>query len=484
MDAAEIRGLKPKLKKFLCQFRDCFGRKDTREHLSTYVEGQLTKLDRKSVEPIALAAGVAPRTLQQFLNSLEWDQEQLIDTLQWRVARDRTSPHSIGLIDETSCPKKGDRTPGVQRQWCGATGKQDNCVVTVHLGYALDNFHCLLDGELFLPESWAEDRARCQAAYIPDQMVYRPKWQIALALYDRARRNGVSFAYLAFDEGYGGKPEFLRQLDARDQRYVAEIPRWFTGWLEAPQVTERPFHKQSRGRGRTTPRLVAGSTPAHSVEYHLNWTPALKDQSWTQWRVKDTHKGPLVWETKQVLLVPKDEQGLPSKPLHLIVARNVRDRSELKFFVSNAPPETPIKELLHVGFSRWRVERCFEDQKTELGFDHFEGRSYVGLKRHQAITAVSHLFLSEMNQELRGKKPRIDGLPSTDRGSGGRALVVAGSRRAQTDHRRRCRRDRIHAEAQRAGASQPHSNRSQEARRTGHQTHGTTAVRLGNKVAL
>jgi SRSO17 transposase len=484
MDAAEIRGLKPKLKRFLHQFRDCFGRKDTREHLSTYVEGQLSKLDRKSVEPIALAAGVAPRTLQQFLNSLEWDQEQLIDTLQWRVARDRTSAHAIGLIDETSCPKKGDRTPGVQRQWCGATGKQDNCVVTVHLGYAVDDFHCLLDSELFLPESWAEDRARCRAAHIPDEMVYRPKWQMALALYDRARRNSVSFAYLTFDEGYGGKPEFLRQLDSRGQRYVAEIPRCFTGWLEAPQVTERPFRKHSRGRGRTTPRLVIGSLPAHSVEYHLNWTPALKDQLWTRWRVKDTQKGPLVWETKHVLLVPKDEQGLPGKPLHLIVARNVRDTSELKFFVSNAPPETPVKELLHVGFSRWRVERCFEDQKTELGFDHFEGRSYVGLMRHQAITAVSHLFLSEMHQELRGEKPGTDGLPSADRGGRSGPLVVVGARGGQTDPRRGCRRDQIHPAAQRAGASLSRSNHTQKTRRIGSSTQRTTSVRLGTKLAL
>ena len=112
MDAAEIRGLKAKLRKYLHQFRDCFGRKDTRGHLNTYVEGQLSKLDRKSVEPIALAAGVPPRTLQQFLNSLEWDQEQLIDTLQWRVARDHTSDHSIGLIDETSCPEEGRQDAG------------------------------------------------------------------------------------------------------------------------------------------------------------------------------------------------------------------------------------------------------------------------------------------------------------------------------------------------------------------------------------
>lgn len=484
MDAADIRGLKSKLKKFLDQFHDCFGRKDTREHLSTYVEGQLSKLDRKSVEPIALAAGVAPRTLQQFLNSLEWDQEQLIDTLQWRVARDRTSAHAIGLIDETACPKKGDKTPGVQRQWCGATGKKDNCVVTVHLGYAVDEFHCLLDSELFLPESWAADRARCRAAHIPDEIEYRPKWQIALELYDRTRENGVSFAYLTFDEGYGSKPEFLRQLDAREQRYVAEVPRSFTGWLEAPQVTERPYHKHGQGRGRATPRLVAGSTPAHSVEYHLHWTPTLKDQAWKRWRVKDSQKGPVVWETKHMMLVPKDEQGLPDNPLHLIVARNVRDICEVKFFLSNALPETPVAELLHVGFSRWRIERCFEDQKTELGFDHFEGRSYVGLKRHQAITAVSHLFLSETQQELRGEKPRADSLPDTHGDIGAGALVGAGTPGGQDNHRSRSRRIEIHPTAECTGPSLSHSNHAQETRRTRHPAHRPTPVRLEAELAL
>jgi SRSO17 transposase len=436
MDAAEIRRLKPKLVKYLQGFRDCFGRSDTRKHLTTYVEGQLSKLERKSVEPIAISRGVPPRTLQQFLNSLEWDQKQLIDTLQWRVARDHTSEHSIGLIDETSCPKKGNKTPGVQRQWCGATGKQDNCVTTVHLGYAVDDFHCLLDSELFLPESWSEDRPRCRAAHIPDEITYRPKWQIALTLYDRARANGVSFRYLTFDEGYGGKPEFLRQLDARKQSYVAEVPRTFTGWLSAPYVTDRPYRRHGRGRGRAVPRLGAGSPPAHGVEHHLNWTPALKDQAWNRWRIKDTQKGPMVWESKHVMLVPKDENGLPTAPLHLIVARNVRDTSEAKFFLSNAPAETPVKELLHVAFSRWRVERCFEDQKTELGFDHFEGRSYLGLMRHQAITAASHLFLSEVQQRLRGEKPRADRLPGPHRGRRPGALVGAGTNSSQADHQR------------------------------------------------
>ena len=484
MDATEIRRLKPKLLKYLQNYRDCFGRSDTRRHLQTYVEGQLSKLDRKSVEPIALAAGVAPRTLQQFLNSLEWDQEQLIDTVQWHVARQHSSERSIGLIDETSCPKKGDKTPGVQRQWCGATGKQDNCMTTVHLGYAVDDFHCLLSSELFLPESWAKDRARCRAAQIPDEMEYRPKWQIALELLDRALANGVSFSYLTFDEGYGGKPEFLRQLAARRQTYVAEVPRTFTGWLQRPYVTDRPYRRHRRGRGRAVPRLGAGSAAAQSVEQHLLQTPALRDQAWKRWRIKDTHKGPMVWETKQVLLVPKEEDGLPAASLHLIVARNVRDVLEVKFFVSNAPPETAQAELLHVAFSRWRVERCFEDQKTELGFDHFEGRSYLGLKRHQAVTAATHLFLSEIQQQLRGEKSGVDRLPSADRDSGPGAVVGAGPHRGAADPRRRSGRTPIHAAPQRAGTPLSHSNHTQETRRTRRSPDRLTPMRLEQKLAL
>ena len=484
MDVAEIRGLKSKLLKYLKDYRDCFGRSDTRGHLTTYVNGQLSTLDRKSVEPIALAAGVAPRTLQQFLNSLEWNQEQLIDILQWRVARDHTSERSIGLIDETSCAKKGDKTPGVQRQWCGATGKKDNCVTTVHLGYAVDDFHCLLDSELFLPESWAEDRPRCRAAHIPDDLAYRPKWQIALELLDRARANGVSFRYLTFDEWYGGKPEFLRQLDARQQTYVAEVPRTFTGWLSTPYVTDRPYRRGSRGRGRAVPRLGAGSAAAHSVEHHLNWTPALKDQAWTRFRIKDTQKGPMVWEVKHVQLVPKDEKGLPATALHLVVARNACDPQQVKFFLSNASPETPVTELLLVAFSRWRVERCFEDQKTELGFDHFEGRSYVGLMRHQAITAVSHLFLSEVRQQLRGEKSGVNRLPDPHRGGSAGAVMGARANRHPTASRSRCKRNSIQAKTECPIASLTYQSHTQKTRRIGHPTDRSAPLRLEHKLAL
>ncbi|HVG90679.1 MAG TPA: IS701 family transposase [Alphaproteobacteria bacterium] len=410
MDAKQMLRLKPKLAKFLSRFDDCFGRKDSRAHLPVYVQGQLSDLPDKSVEPIATKAGVAPRTLQEFLTQLKWDQERLRDQVQEIVRRDQSGPHSIGIIDETSFAKQGDKTPGVQRQWCGSEGKKENCLVTVHLGYARADFHCLLDGEVFLPESWSADRERCREAGIPDNVVYRPKWVIALELYDHAIGNGLEFDWLTFDEGYGGKPDFLRGLSARQQSFVGEVPRSFTGWLKGPRVTTRPFHRR-RGRGRRTPRLVSGSRPAQSVAAMLD-SRVLRAQPWQRWRVKDGEKGPMVWEVKHTLFYAKDADGLPGQRLHLVVARNVLKPEEIKFFVSNAPPETTVQRLLLVAFSRWRVERCFADQKGEVGLDHYEGRRYLGLKRHLVLSAVSYLFLAQTRQELVGEKTGADGMPA------------------------------------------------------------------------
>ena len=256
MDADQIRGLKPMLTRYLKRFGDCFARRDTQAHLPVYVGGQLSDLPAKSCEPIALEAGVAPRTLQEFLSQHKWDESRMRARLQELVVSDHAGPNSIGIIDETSDVKKGDKTPGVQRQWCGKVGKKENCLVTVHLGYATGDFHCLIDGDLFLPESWSEDRERCRAAGIPDDVVYRPKWQISLELYDRSRENGVLFDWLSFDEGYGGKPLFLQGLDGRGQPFVGEVPVTFTGWTHPPRVTDRPFRRH-RGRGRKTPRIVS-----------------------------------------------------------------------------------------------------------------------------------------------------------------------------------------------------------------------------------
>jgi SRSO17 transposase len=403
---------------YLAGFADCFRRRDTREHLSVYVRGQLSDLGEKSVEPIALKAGVPPRTLQEFVASYRWDEDGLRQRLQTKVATEHASPRSVGIIDETSDTKKGTKTPGVQRQHCGAVGKQDNCIVTVHLGYAADDFHCLVDGELFLPESWSDDRERCQEAGIPDTMVYRPKTELALELYKRAVANGIHFEWMTFDEWYGVKPQFLRAFDECGQKFIGEVHKGYTAWTEPPRVTERPYRRRGRGRSRRTPRVVAGSQRPTTVEEMMRFHRPLREQAWKRYRIKDGEKGPMVWEIKHVLIYPRNEEGLPEQAYHLIVARNVMEPGIIKYFVSNAPVGTSVQTMLLVAFSRWRVERCFEDEKGELGLDHYEGRRYQGLKRHLIITAVSHLFLAKVHQDLLGEKTGVDGVPSAH-GDGG-----------------------------------------------------------------
>jgi SRSO17 transposase len=285
----------------------------------------------------------------------------------------------------------------------------------VHLGYVAGDFHCLLDGDLFLPESWHNDRARCRGAGIPDDVVYRPKTEIALELYDRAVAHGVRFEWLTFDEWYGGKPPFLRALGARGQKFVAEIPKGFRAWIEPPRMTSRPFQRHGRGPGRSTPRLVAGGAKAQTVERLARSNPALRDQPWQTWRIKDTHKGPLVWRVKHVLVFIKDEHGHPEGPYHLLVCQHPFT-GEVKYFLSNAPTDTPLKKLLRVAFGRWHVERCFEDGKGEVGLDHWEGRRWIGLKRHLILTTVSYLFLAKACQRLRGKKSGRYRVPGACRG--------------------------------------------------------------------
>ena len=241
-------------------------------------------------------------------------------------------------------------------------------------------------------------------------MTHRTKWQIGLELYDRAIANGVRFEWLTFDEAYGQVPAFLFELDQRGQRYVAEVPCCFTGWLRKPDLLHKNHHRRF-GRPRKTPRLKAKSPSASSVKDLFRHSPLLRAIPWESFHVKDTDKGPMVWEAKAAPFYLKRD-GLPTRPHWLIIARNRLHTDEAKFFISNAPQSTPLEILLHVAFSRWHVERCFQDEKDKLGLSDFEVRNYVSLRRHWIITAVSHLFLAKVHQQWRGKKPGTDYLPT------------------------------------------------------------------------
>lgn len=412
MDAKEIQQLRPMLNAYLRKFDDCFGRREPMEHLKHYVLGQLSDLPRKSLEPIADAAGILPRTLQQFLAIHDWNHERVRDLLSQRVAQRPISRRAVGIIDETSHVKKGNKTAGVQRQWCGRLGKVENCVTTVHLGYADGDFHCLLDSDLFLPQPWSEDRSRCRGAGIPDNVIHRPKWQIALELRDRAVANGVNLEWLTFDENYPMNPEFLFALDDRGQHYAGEVKRTYTGWLTKPALLYKRHHCAAGPSGHF-PRVKRKDDRPITFENMLTYSTKLRKITWEKFHIKDTHKGPMVWEAKAVEVYLKRD-GLPTRPHTLVITRNVENPQEIKYCLANAPSDTPLTTLLHVIFSRWHVERCFEDEKSELGLSDFEIRNYKGLRRHLIATSVTHLFLAEVQQAWRKKKSGINGLSGAD----------------------------------------------------------------------
>src|SRR5262249_23332423 len=225
MTPEQIVALGPAFTAYLRQFQFCCDYTQTFDLLEVYCRGLLSDLARKSAEPIALAAGRAVRTVQEFLKDHAWSWRRVRDVLQEHVAaalRDLPGDDlgTVGVVDETGTKKKGSKTPGVHRQYCGELGKVENCVVTVHLAVARGRYKALVDGALSLRESRAQARARRRQAGIPEEVVYRPKWRIALRQVLRARAAGVGLDWLTFDEDYGSKPGFLRGLDEQQVPYA------------------------------------------------------------------------------------------------------------------------------------------------------------------------------------------------------------------------------------------------------------------------
>lgn len=160
MSVKDIAQLGRLLVQFLARFAHCFARPAGRNLLEVYVRGLLSDCQRKNAEAMALQQKVAPRTLQRFLESIVWDQDQLRDCCQQIVANEHAHPEAIGCIDETGTAKSGSHTTGVKRQYNGNRGKIENCVNTVALSYSAPGFDCLLDAQVYLPKEWADDPAR------------------------------------------------------------------------------------------------------------------------------------------------------------------------------------------------------------------------------------------------------------------------------------------------------------------------------------
>jgi SRSO17 transposase len=406
MEIDDLENVRENLDSFLKRFDKCIKTSPSRKHMRTYISGQISSLERKSVEPIALEFGVAPRTLQEFLEFYKWDEEQVRLHLQEIVDQDYKSEQAIALLDETSYPKKGDKTACVSRQHCGARGKVDNCVVSVNLSYVIEGFHTLIDADLYLPEeTWANNADRRKEAYIPEDLKYRPKWKIALDLLSRTIENKVHFKYLSADEFYGRSSEFRKGVDDLKLIYVVEVPCSTTGWTKRPEVVI-PDSKKKQGRPFSKPRLAQGEKKLRRVDQL--WERGCP--SWENFHIKNTEKGPVVWKIRTTSFY-SSEKCLPNKVERLIIAFNVLTK-ETKYFLSNAPEEVNITELLHVAFSRSCIEQDFQESKGQVGLDHFEVRNYRPVMRHLILSMVSLLFLMKETKRLREKKPLVESTAS------------------------------------------------------------------------
>jgi len=378
MTEQEITALGPAFLAYLRRFRGCLGQDRTAGHFDTYCRGLLSDLPRKTVEPIAPEAGTAVRTLQEFLVTARWNHDQARDTLQRHLAGvlgglPADPLGTVGVVDETSCRKWGGHTPGVQRQYLGCVGKIGNGIVTVHLGVAKGTFRALLDADLYLPKSWAEDRPRCRAAGIPDDVRHRAKWRLAVDQWVRLAGNGVSFDWLVLDGGYGSKVPFLRFLSLVGQRFVAEVPVNFT-------VRDRVDGPARRADHRLTP-ADATAGRRHRLAHRT-----VRASFW-----RATTAAVWVAGREHTPVVAIDEAT-----------------AEVKYFLTNAT-DAALSRLLAVASRRWVVEHAFRLGKQEAGLMHYEGRDYTGLLRHLTLALVVLGFVATHTERLRGEKPPGDG---------------------------------------------------------------------------
>lgn len=397
MNAEQLRSLQPALEAWVERFRVCFKREATFEHFRCYLLGLMADLKRKSIEPIALAAGVPVRTLQEFLAFFVWDHDRVRRLLvQMVVNRAGPAPRGIVVLDATGHPKRGDKTPGVQHQYCGQSGKIDHCVVAQHLLYT-DNdlinnnpFSCMLATDLFLPEGWDADRARCRAAGIPDEVKHRTKWRIALDQLRDVTAAGLRPSWVVFDEDYGRARAFWLGLNELGQIGVGEVPPDFRCWVKRPACTSG----QSCHAARRVDNLATHS-------------PVFRDQAWTRCVVKPTTRGECVWEYKSARVHLPDTEAPASEPtdrMYWLVVMRQPESGEVKYVLSNAPEGAPPEILISVLLSRWHIEKWFERAKQEVGLGAFEVRTYTSLIRHWLCAALAMCFLTEQTTRLRGER--------------------------------------------------------------------------------
>jgi SRSO17 transposase len=319
-------------------------------------------------------------------------------------------------VDSSGFPKQGKHSVGVARQYCGALGKIANCQVGVFLAHVGPQGRALVDKRLYLPQEWTDDPARCDAAGVPrDQQAYRSETELALEMLQQAQARGhLVAAWVTGDDTYGKSPEFRDGVAALGLRYVLEIPGNTPLWPQEPTWETPPY----AGRGpRPQPRPVAAER--HEVRERARQLP--RDR-WQEITVADGTQGPRTYRFAAERL-RQTREGQPGEVLWVVYRENL-DGSEPRYYLANAPAETPLTTLAWVAAARWPIETEFETDKSDIGLDAYEVRRWAGWHHHIAMCLLASAFLLELQQEW-GEKDAPD--HATADVSGGPRTAAAGT---------------------------------------------------------
>ena len=306
------------LKGFHEEFLDCFRRSEPRESFFRYMVGQFSELERKSIEPIALAVEDAEvRCMQRFVSEVAWDEERMLQKYRSMIEEDMGEEDGVLIFDESAFVKKGEDSVGVARQYCGALGKVENCQVGVFMAYASSHGYVLLEKRLFIPERWfteeyAQRRKKCE---VPPTVRFKSKPQLAVEMLEGIKEK-LPFKYVVSDTMYGMSPEFIGAVESRiGVTYLVEVPSDTLCWLRKPMVIKKQY--RYRGELRVKEVLQEGAKKPITVQALAK---SLNDFYWYRRKVSEGTKGPIEYEfTKSRVVLSRDR--LPEKVVWLLIRR-------------------------------------------------------------------------------------------------------------------------------------------------------------------
>jgi SRSO17 transposase len=408
---SEVRAAAGELVHLHQRFAPLFGRKEARAQSLVYLRGLLLASGRKSAEPMALTFGEADDdglgqnqvlALQRFLTYSPWEAPAVQREIQ-AVFAEALVPSTadwplgtVGVIDESGFVKKGTHSVGVQRQHCGRVGKKENCQVGVFLVGVTPAGSALLEQQVYLGQSWAADAPRRRRAGVPKAIKFQTKPQLASALLRRVQGHGlVKFDWVIADEFYGHNGAFLDDLEARQQRYVVEVPVNTTVWTVDPQTQIPPHH--GRGPRPTRPKR----DHVRSVRAIAESLPA---SAWQVLQLRPGAKGPLAFAFA-VVRVWAVRHRQPGPACWLVLRRSLEADAEVKYYLSNAPADESPETMALVTGTRYRVEEFFEEGKGYLGMAQYEARAWSSWHHHMSLVALAHLFVTLTRQRLKKKLP-------------------------------------------------------------------------------